>query len=172
MRPSSPLLDSVRDQFEDYDQLAKDFTRVFLNMEPSCLQNAQLFDVVFLVGQSKQKARFIGVRAILGVRSRVFQVNDCEWILQNYRYTFNIIIQLFVHSIEIHRKCCMAFRRVSVHHRYQLLSYLHGRHQLWCHRKVAINVRRVRISFKCRTSNRRVRRVFHHRQWLSVHSHA
>ncbi|XP_037039105.1 uncharacterized protein LOC119076446 isoform X4 [Bradysia coprophila] len=73
MRPSSPLLDSVRDQFEDYDQLAKDFTRVFLNMEPSCLQNAQLFDVVFMVGQSKQKARFIGVRAILGVRSRVFQ---------------------------------------------------------------------------------------------------
>lgn len=74
MRPSSPLLDSVRDQFEDYDQLAKDFTRVFLNEEPSCLQNAHLFDVVFLVGQSKQKARFIGVRAILGVRSRVFQV--------------------------------------------------------------------------------------------------
>lgn len=76
MRPSSPLLDSVRDQFEDYDQLAKDFTRVFLNSEPSCLQNAQLFDVVFLVGQSKQKARFIGVRAILGVRSRVFQVSS------------------------------------------------------------------------------------------------
>lgn len=76
MRPSSPLLDSVRDQFEDYDQLAKDFTRVFLNLEPSCLQNAQLFDVVFLVGQqSKQRARFIGVRAILGVRSRVFQVS-------------------------------------------------------------------------------------------------
>ncbi|XP_055856692.1 uncharacterized protein LOC129919732 isoform X1 [Episyrphus balteatus] len=73
MRPSSPLLDSVRDQFEDYDQLAKDFTRVFLNEEPLCLQNAHLFDVVFLVGQSKQKARFIGVRAILGVRSRVFQ---------------------------------------------------------------------------------------------------
>lgn len=77
MRPSSPLLDSVRDQFEDYDQLAKDFTRVFLNVEPSCLQNAQLFDVVFMVGQSKQKARFIGVRAILGVRSRVFQVSIC-----------------------------------------------------------------------------------------------
>ncbi|XP_016985517.1 uncharacterized protein LOC108049020 isoform X4 [Drosophila rhopaloa] len=73
MRPSSPLLDSVRDQFEDYDQLAKDFTRVFLNEEPSCLTNSHLFDVVFLVGQSKQKARFIGVRAILGVRSRVFQ---------------------------------------------------------------------------------------------------
>ncbi|XP_045486721.1 uncharacterized protein LOC111004149 isoform X1 [Pieris rapae] len=73
MRPSSPLLDSVRDQFEDYDQLAKDFTRVFLNNELNTAQNAQLFDVVFLVGQSKQKTRFIGVRAILGVRSRVFQ---------------------------------------------------------------------------------------------------
>ncbi|EDS29581.1 conserved hypothetical protein [Culex quinquefasciatus] len=68
------LGECARDQFEDYDQLAKDFTRVFLNSEPSCLQNAQLFDVVFLVGQqSKQRARFIGVRAILGVRSRVFQ---------------------------------------------------------------------------------------------------
>lgn len=76
MRPSSPLLDSVRDQFEDYDQLAKDFTRVFLNSEQSMLLNAHLFDVVFLVGQSKQKAKLIGVRAILGVRSRVFQVSD------------------------------------------------------------------------------------------------
>jgi hypothetical protein len=28
----------------------------------------------FLVGQQKTKARFCGVRAILGVRSRVFQV--------------------------------------------------------------------------------------------------
>ncbi|XP_037916826.1 uncharacterized protein LOC119655154 isoform X4 [Hermetia illucens] len=74
MRPSSPLLDSVRDQFEDYDQLAKDFTKAFLNQEPNILTNAQLFDVVFLVGQSSRpKARFIGVRAILGVRSRVFQ---------------------------------------------------------------------------------------------------
>lgn len=94
MRPSSPLLDSVRDQFEgefhiqlekkslitfhmsqiDYDQLAKDFTKVFLNIDPSCITNAHLFDVVFLVGQSKQKSRYVGVRAILGVRSRVFQV--------------------------------------------------------------------------------------------------
>ncbi|XP_018327359.1 uncharacterized protein LOC108738444 [Agrilus planipennis] len=73
MRPSSPLLDSVRDQFEDYDQLAKDFTRAFLNTESNTLANAQLFDIVFLVGQSKQKVKFIGVRAILGVRSRVFQ---------------------------------------------------------------------------------------------------
>lgn len=55
MRPSSPLLDSVRDQFEDYDQLAKDFTRMFLNSEANTLANSQLFDVVFMVGQSKQK---------------------------------------------------------------------------------------------------------------------
>uniref|UniRef100_A0A0C9R792 RAP1GAP_0 protein n=1 Tax=Fopius arisanus TaxID=64838 RepID=A0A0C9R792_9HYME len=74
MRPSSPLLDSVRDQFEDYDQLAKDFTRVFLNNAANIELNANLFDVAFLVpGQQKQKVRFIGVRAILGVRSRVFQ---------------------------------------------------------------------------------------------------
>ncbi|PSN40326.1 hypothetical protein C0J52_22680 [Blattella germanica] len=73
MRPSSPLLDSVRDQFEDYDQLAKDFTRMFLNNDENTTINANLFDVVFLVGQSKQKTKFIGVRAILGVRSRVFQ---------------------------------------------------------------------------------------------------
>lgn len=57
MRPSSPLLDSVRDQFEDYDQLAKDFTRMFLNSEANTLANSQLFDVVFMVGQSKQKVR-------------------------------------------------------------------------------------------------------------------
>lgn len=72
MRPSSPLLDSVRDQFEDHDQLAQDFQRAFLNAEPQ-VQNPQLFDVAFLVGQSKQKVKLIGVRAILGVRSRVFQ---------------------------------------------------------------------------------------------------
>lgn len=70
MRPSSPLLDSVRDQFEDYDELAKDFTRMFLNSDANAMANGQLFDVVFMVGQSKQKVKFIGVRAILGVRSR------------------------------------------------------------------------------------------------------
>ncbi|XP_059620378.1 uncharacterized protein LOC132264278 [Phlebotomus argentipes] len=72
MRPSSPLLDSVRDQFEDHDQLAQDFQRAFMNADPQ-VQNPQLFDVAFLVGQSKQKVKLIGVRAILGVRSRVFQ---------------------------------------------------------------------------------------------------
>lgn len=109
MRPSSPLLDSVRDQFEDYDQLAKDFTRVFLNLEPSSIQNAHLFDVVFLVGQSKQKAKFIGVRAILGVRSRVFQVKQF--------YEIKKII--FFNKIYFYRKCFMVFKPVSVHLRFQ-----------------------------------------------------
>lgn len=83
MRPSSPLLDSVRDQFEDYDQLAKDFTRFFLNTEPNT--NAMMFDVSFLVGQSKQKVRFIGVRAILGVRSRYIFVMADEILLLQVR---------------------------------------------------------------------------------------
>ncbi|XP_043201760.1 uncharacterized protein LOC122370333 [Amphibalanus amphitrite] len=69
MRPSSPLLDSVRDLFEGYDQLAKDFTKAFHNPE----EGNVLYDVTFLVGQGKQKTRMHGVRAILGVRSRVFQ---------------------------------------------------------------------------------------------------
>ncbi|XP_026668884.1 uncharacterized protein LOC108624396 isoform X2 [Ceratina calcarata] len=74
MRPCSPLLDSVRDQFEDYDQLAKDFTRVFLNNQENATLNSNLFDISFLVhGPQKQKVRFFGVRAILAVRSRVFQ---------------------------------------------------------------------------------------------------
>ena len=66
MRPSSPLLDSVRDLFEGYDQLAKDFTKAFQNPEEANV----LYDVAFLVGQGKQKTRMHGVRAILGVRSR------------------------------------------------------------------------------------------------------
>jgi len=50
-----------------YDQLARDFTKYFLNTEePQVL----LFDVGFLVGQGKQKTKLFGVRAILGVRSR------------------------------------------------------------------------------------------------------
>ncbi|XP_065565417.1 uncharacterized protein LOC136030399 isoform X2 [Artemia franciscana] len=70
MRPSSPLLDSVRDQFEGYEQLAKDFNRSFHNQDHS---PPMLFDVTFLVGQGKNKSILYGVRAILGVRSRVFQ---------------------------------------------------------------------------------------------------
>ncbi|MCL4136096.1 UNVERIFIED_CONTAM: hypothetical protein GTU68_001309 [Idotea baltica] len=71
MRPSSPLLDSVRDLFEGHDQLAKDFTRAFHNTENQFTN--QLFDIVFVVGTGKEKMKLYGVRAILGVRSRVFQ---------------------------------------------------------------------------------------------------
>ncbi|XP_065311271.1 uncharacterized protein rsh isoform X1 [Dermacentor albipictus] len=65
MRPSSPLLDSVRDPFEGYDQLARDFAKMFQGTR-------QLCDVVFNVGQGKDKTKVYAVRAILGVRSRVF----------------------------------------------------------------------------------------------------
>ncbi|MPC40836.1 hypothetical protein E2C01_034405 [Portunus trituberculatus] len=67
MRPSSPLLDSVRDLFEGHDQLAKDFTRAFHNSDNQF--NNMLFDVTFLVGSGKEKCKLYGVRAILGVRS-------------------------------------------------------------------------------------------------------
>ncbi|XP_064470876.1 uncharacterized protein LOC135385474 isoform X2 [Ornithodoros turicata] len=65
MRPSSPLLDSVRDPFEGYDQLTRDFSKMFQGTR-------QLCDVVFNVGQSRDKSKVFAVRAILGVRSRVF----------------------------------------------------------------------------------------------------
>lgn len=73
MRPSSPLLDSVRDLFEGYDQLSKDFNTSFQG-------NAKLMcDVAFNVigqsmsGKSESGIRKIyGVRAILAIRSRVF----------------------------------------------------------------------------------------------------
>ena len=68
MRPSSPLLDSVRDLFEGHDQLAKDFTRAFHNSENQF--HHQLFDVTFIVGSGREKVKLYGVRAILGVRSR------------------------------------------------------------------------------------------------------
>lgn len=73
MRPSSPLLDSVRDLFEGYDQLAKDFSSAFNN-------NAKMIcDVAFNVMgnpgngcHETQIRRIYGVRAILAIRSRVF----------------------------------------------------------------------------------------------------
>ncbi|CAK9801968.1 Rap1 GTPase-activating protein 1 [Anthophora quadrimaculata] len=74
MRPSSPLLDSLTDLFENYDKLGIDFTKAFLNNQDNVTLNASLFDVSFLVqGPQKQKVRLYGVRAILAVRSRVFQ---------------------------------------------------------------------------------------------------
>jgi hypothetical protein len=61
-----------------YDQLAKDFTRYFLNTE----EMTPLFDVAFMVGQGKQKKKLAGVRAILGVRSRY------HFYVQLYRFYY------------------------------------------------------------------------------------
>lgn len=69
MRPSSPLLDSVQDRFEDAETLTRDFSKHFKNSAENMSINVKLFDITFLVGQ-KDKLRFYGVRAILGVRSR------------------------------------------------------------------------------------------------------
>lgn len=66
MRPSSPLLDSVRDLFEGYDQLSKDFLKAFITTNMLC-------DVVFHVGPGKDKTKHYAVRSLLAVRSRVFQ---------------------------------------------------------------------------------------------------
>ena len=41
-------------------------------------ESGNLFDVSFLVGPGKVKSKLLGVRAILGVRSRVFQVKSCS----------------------------------------------------------------------------------------------
>jgi hypothetical protein len=49
MRPSSPLPDSVRVQLEGYDQLATDFSKLFLNVDPPSV----LFFVHFLAGQDE-----------------------------------------------------------------------------------------------------------------------
>ncbi|KAG9511322.1 Rap1 GTPase-activating protein 1 [Fragariocoptes setiger] len=73
-RASSPLEDSMKDFFEDYDQLAKDFGGAFCG--PS---KTMLCDVVFNVmdkpgkNSAENKIRQVyGVRAILAIRSRVF----------------------------------------------------------------------------------------------------
>lgn len=74
MRPSSPLLDSVRDIFEGYEQLGGDFAKAFQG-------NAKFIcDVAFNVmghptnGSKTDTSirRIYGVRAILAIRSRVF----------------------------------------------------------------------------------------------------
>ena len=70
MRPSSPLLDSVRDLFEGQDQLARDFTKAFQYPKDGKETVPNLFDITFVVGQGKVKTKLQGVRALLGVRSR------------------------------------------------------------------------------------------------------
>ena len=69
MRPSSPLLDSVRDLFEGQDQLARDFTKAFQYPKSQELV-PNFFDITFIVGQGKVKTKLKGVRALMGVRSR------------------------------------------------------------------------------------------------------
>lgn len=67
-RASSPLEDSMKDYFEDYDQLAKDFCNAFCG--PS---RDMLCDVVFKVKDKEGNYRQVhGVRAIMAIRSRTF----------------------------------------------------------------------------------------------------
>lgn len=88
MRPSSPLLDSVRDLFEGHDQLAKDFTRAFHNSDNQF--SNMLFDVTFLVGAGKEKYKLYGVRAILGVRSRFVQKDVYPSLCRSDSCTINV----------------------------------------------------------------------------------
>lgn len=67
-RASSPLEDSMKDYFEDYDQLAKDFCNSFCG--PS---RSMLCDVVFRVKDKDGTYKLVyGVRAIMAIRSRTF----------------------------------------------------------------------------------------------------
>ena len=67
-RASSPLEDSMKDYFEDYDQLAKDFCHAFCG--PS---RSMLCDVVFKVKDTDGTFKLVhGVRAIMAIRSRTF----------------------------------------------------------------------------------------------------
>lgn len=117
MRPSSPLLDSVRDQFEDYDQLAKDFTKMFLNAEPNSITNAAMFDVVFLVGQSKQKVfpNFIIIDQKNLIRF-LFQQN-------NFRLDSSAFEQFLVSVAECFKKCFMEFKPDLDRLKFRLQSY-------------------------------------------------
>lgn len=67
-RASSPLEDSMKDYFEDYEQLAKDFHNAFCG--PS---RSMLCDVVFRVKDKDGTYKLVhGVRAIMAIRSRTF----------------------------------------------------------------------------------------------------
>lgn len=67
-RASSPLEDSMKDYYEDYDQLAKDFCQAFCGPSKS-----MLCDVVFRVKDNDGTYKLVhGVRAILAIRSRTF----------------------------------------------------------------------------------------------------
>ncbi|XP_070543447.1 uncharacterized protein [Ptychodera flava] len=62
-RPPTPLGDIIKDRVEGQDQLSKDFAIAF--------RSSKLCDIIFIVG--KDQVKLHGVRAILAVRSRVFQ---------------------------------------------------------------------------------------------------
>lgn len=67
-RASSPLEDSMKDYFEDYEQLAKDFSNAFCG--PS---RSMLCDVIFRVKDKAGNYKLVhGVRAIMAIRSRTF----------------------------------------------------------------------------------------------------
>lgn len=67
-RASSPLEDSMKDYFEDYEQLAKDFSNAFCG--PS---RSMLCDVIFKVKDKTANYKLVhGVRAIMAIRSRTF----------------------------------------------------------------------------------------------------
>lgn len=67
-RASSPLEDSMKDYFEDYEQLAKDFANAFCGPNRSIL-----CDVVFKVKDKDDTYRLVhGVRTIMAIRSRTF----------------------------------------------------------------------------------------------------
>lgn len=73
-RASSPLEDSMKDYFEDYDQLAKDFHVAFCGPSRDICCNV-VFNVWEKQGKnsSENKIRQVyGVRAILAIRSRTF----------------------------------------------------------------------------------------------------
>lgn len=67
-RASSPLEDSMKDYFEDYDQLSKDFYNSFCGPSKS-----MLCDVVFKLKDKSGNPKLAhGVRAIMAIRSRIF----------------------------------------------------------------------------------------------------
>lgn len=125
MRPSSPLLDSVRDQFEDYDQLAKDFTRMFLNSEENTLTNSQLFDVVFLVGQSKQKvSKYIinnpcEMKILITFSPLFSSKHQFIAVFNSLRRNSLGFEQSSVFAVVSSKRCYTEFRRVLVPRKFQ-----------------------------------------------------
>lgn len=58
MRPSSPLLDSVRDLFEGQEQLAKDFTRSFAHFDGNFPDESKNITKISKLEQKLRKSSF------------------------------------------------------------------------------------------------------------------